>query len=145
MQAEEEALDLLSSMVRFDPAQRITAAEALQHRFFTQGTVPTPPERLPRPRGRVDAPLARPPEPHGKQPMVHGGARYTLRCTCSARRLLACSGRFNAQFLCQTLMCTVAAARHVVLTTVSALQAVAVVCRRWQQDRQCVVQFLAVA
>jgi serine/threonine protein kinase len=91
VQAEEDAIDLLSKMVRFDPAQRITAEQALQHRFFTKGAAPTPPARLPRPKGRADAPLMLPPpKPSAearersraertdpglaKVPRVHGGA-----------------------------------------------------------------------
>lgn len=61
LQANEDALDLLACMMRFDPSERITAAEALNHNFFRKGVNPTPPERLPKPKSRADAPLLPPP------------------------------------------------------------------------------------
>lgn len=65
MQANEDALDLLAGMMRFDPRERITAAEALHHNYFQKGVKPTPPERLPRPKSRVDAPLLNPAQNNG--------------------------------------------------------------------------------
>lgn len=39
---DESGLDLLQKLFRYDPAQRITAAEALQHPFFANDPQPTP-------------------------------------------------------------------------------------------------------
>lgn len=47
--AEEDALSLLSQLVRLDPATRLSAADALQHNYFTQGTQATPHKLLPCP------------------------------------------------------------------------------------------------
>lgn len=47
--ASDDALDLLSRMMAFDASRRISAAEALQHRYFRTDPLPTPVERLPRP------------------------------------------------------------------------------------------------
>ena len=57
-QVSEDGLDLLSRMVAFDPARRITAAEALQHRYLRLQPAPTPPARLPRPALRHPPPTA---------------------------------------------------------------------------------------
>ena len=56
-QAGEDALDLLARMVAFDPRRRITAEEALAHRFFRDEPAPTPPRRLPPPPMRDNNPL----------------------------------------------------------------------------------------
>lgn len=58
MQASEDALDLLSRLLAFDPARRITAAEALRHRYFRSAPEPTPPDKLPRPALRHPPPGA---------------------------------------------------------------------------------------
>lgn len=44
---DEDTLDLLQQMLRFDPNKRISASEALKHPFFSRGPVPTPPHELP--------------------------------------------------------------------------------------------------
>mmetsp|Transcript_17294 Transcript_17294/g.30879 ORF Transcript_17294/g.30879 Transcript_17294/m.30879 type:complete len:338 (-) Transcript_17294:290-1303(-) len=49
--ASDEALELLAQMVQFDPMSRISAKDALNHRFFTTAPLPTPPHKLPRPAG----------------------------------------------------------------------------------------------
>ena len=71
LQADEDAVDLLSRMVRFDPTQRISATEALQHKYFTSGVTPSAPGRLPRPKSRKDAPLTAPP-PATTDPVLAG-------------------------------------------------------------------------
>ncbi|KAI9206201.1 kinase-like domain-containing protein [Polychytrium aggregatum] len=48
--AGEDVLDLLESMLIYDPLKRITANDALAHRYFTNLPRPTAPERLPRMR-----------------------------------------------------------------------------------------------
>jgi serine/threonine protein kinase len=42
-------LDLLARMLQYDPARRITAAEALQHPWFAAAPAPAPPSALPLP------------------------------------------------------------------------------------------------
>lgn len=58
----EDALDLLSRMMAFDPSRRISAANALKHRYFRSQPPPTPPAQLPRPALRHPAPGFLPPE-----------------------------------------------------------------------------------
>lgn len=45
--ASEDALDLLAKLLKFNPAERPTAAEALKHPYFSNAPAPTPPEKLP--------------------------------------------------------------------------------------------------
>jgi serine/threonine protein kinase len=49
LQASPGALDLLQRLMAFDPDQRITAAEALAHPYFSTTPAPTPPAQLPKP------------------------------------------------------------------------------------------------
>ena len=46
--AGDDVLDLLQQLLAFDPAQRLTAAQALRHPYFVNAPRPTAPERLPR-------------------------------------------------------------------------------------------------
>lgn len=48
--ASKSALDLLSKLLLFNPQNRITVADALDHPFFSDGESPTPPHALPRPK-----------------------------------------------------------------------------------------------
>lgn len=48
--ASDDALDLLSKMFTYDPKARISAQQALEHRYFTSLPAPTSPASLPRPR-----------------------------------------------------------------------------------------------
>lgn len=59
--ATEDALDLLSRMFQFDPKCRISAQQALEHRYFVLEPAPTRPELLPRPPRRPEGPT-KPPE-----------------------------------------------------------------------------------
>ncbi|KAH9306915.1 hypothetical protein KI387_011319 [Taxus chinensis] len=52
--ATEDALDLLSKMFAFDPKQRISAQQALEHRYFSSAPVPTRPDLLPKPSKAVN-------------------------------------------------------------------------------------------
>ena len=61
-QASSDCLDLLRSLVAFDPARRPSAAVALQHAYFQQSPAPTPPAHLPKPKSRIEAPLRLPPQ-----------------------------------------------------------------------------------
>eukprot|EP00761_Pharyngomonas_kirbyi_P004320 gb/GECH01004324.1/.p1 GENE.gb/GECH01004324.1/~~gb/GECH01004324.1/.p1 ORF type:complete len:416 (+),score=79.12 gb/GECH01004324.1/:1-1248(+) len=45
--APDDALDLLSRMLRYNPASRISASDALEHRYFTSAPEPTPADSLP--------------------------------------------------------------------------------------------------
>ncbi|KAK9795936.1 hypothetical protein WJX73_008230 [Symbiochloris irregularis] len=60
--APEDAHDLLSRMMTFDPTKRITASEALQHRYFRSTPAATPAARLPRAPLRASHPLSLPPK-----------------------------------------------------------------------------------
>ncbi|KAJ4756211.1 Cyclin-dependent kinase 1 [Rhynchospora pubera] len=52
--ASDDALDLLSKMFIYDPKARITAQQALEHRYFTSVPAPTKPLLLPRPPKKGD-------------------------------------------------------------------------------------------
>ena len=45
----DDALDLLSRLVNLDARRRISASEALKHRYFRVDPAPTPRGKLPRP------------------------------------------------------------------------------------------------
>lgn len=47
--ATDDCLDLLSKMFTYDPKARISAQQALEHRYFSSGPPPTEPALLPRP------------------------------------------------------------------------------------------------
>ncbi|CAI9773712.1 unnamed protein product [Fraxinus pennsylvanica] len=47
--ASDDALDLLSKMFTYDPKARISAQQALEHRYFSSVPPPTKPASLPRP------------------------------------------------------------------------------------------------
>ncbi|GAU16261.1 hypothetical protein TSUD_298930, partial [Trifolium subterraneum] len=47
--ATDDALDLLSKMFTYDPKERISVQQALEHRYFSCPPPPTDPEKLPRP------------------------------------------------------------------------------------------------
>ena len=46
--ASEDALDLIGRLLQLNPSRRISAAEALEHRYFHVKPDPTPPPLLPR-------------------------------------------------------------------------------------------------
>lgn len=54
--ATEDTVDLLSHMLQLNPSKRITAAAALQHRFFSTAPTATPPAQLPKLKGPPPAP-----------------------------------------------------------------------------------------
>lgn len=56
--ASPEAIDLLGKMLTWNPNKRITAADALNHPFFTQGPPPTMPSLLPKPTATVKPTMA---------------------------------------------------------------------------------------
>lgn len=53
--ASDDALDLLSRMLTYDPKGRISAQQALEHRYFSSQPLPTIPEKLPRPHRKGDS------------------------------------------------------------------------------------------
>jgi len=46
--AGDDALDLLGKLLRYNPSERISASEALQHPYFSNNPTPTSPSLLPR-------------------------------------------------------------------------------------------------
>uniref|UniRef100_A0A803MIJ5 Protein kinase domain-containing protein n=1 Tax=Chenopodium quinoa TaxID=63459 RepID=A0A803MIJ5_CHEQI len=52
--ASDDALDLLSKMFAYDPKARISAQQALEHRYFTSPPAATNPASLPRPSHKGD-------------------------------------------------------------------------------------------
>ena len=68
------AIDLLERLLKFDPAERISAAEALSHPYFTSAIAPTP-FGLNTSPGSMAPPAFNFPHPHGHQaPHPHGQA-----------------------------------------------------------------------
>lgn len=53
--ASDDALDLLSKMFTYDPKARISVQQALEHRYFTSGPLPTEPAKLPRPHPKRES------------------------------------------------------------------------------------------
>lgn len=53
--ASDDALDLLSKMFAYDPKARISAQQALEHRYFTSPPAATNPASLPRPPRKGDS------------------------------------------------------------------------------------------
>ncbi|KAI4341518.1 hypothetical protein MLD38_026231 [Melastoma candidum] len=53
--ASDDALDLLAKMFIYDPKNRITVQQALDHRYFTSAPFPTVPEKLPRPAPKQES------------------------------------------------------------------------------------------
>ncbi|KAJ2711851.1 TFIIH complex serine/threonine-protein kinase subunit kin28 [Coemansia spiralis] len=51
--ASDDALDLMNRMLAFNPASRISAADALRHPYFANHPRPTDPEKLPRPKQNI--------------------------------------------------------------------------------------------
>eukprot|EP00958_Prasinococcus_capsulatus_P017711 scaffold2017_cov387-Prasinococcus_capsulatus_cf.AAC.17 len=56
---DARAMDLLARMLRYDPTQRISAAEALQHDYFTREPLPSANAFKPPNNNDTDAPLVR--------------------------------------------------------------------------------------
>ncbi|EFJ13294.1 hypothetical protein SELMODRAFT_100958 [Selaginella moellendorffii] len=68
--ATEDALDLLSKMFAFDPKARITAQQALEHRYFSTDPAPTKAHLLLRPASKAEG-MRPPPElASPKEPVV---------------------------------------------------------------------------
>ncbi|KAF6766465.1 kinase-like domain-containing protein [Ephemerocybe angulata] len=63
--ASPQALDLLEKLLKFDPAERISAADALAHPYFS--SVQTPMYGVPSGPGSMPPPSFNFPHPHGQQ------------------------------------------------------------------------------
>ncbi|CAA0319934.1 unnamed protein product [Arabidopsis thaliana] len=70
--ASDDALDLLAKMFIYDPRQRITIQQALDHRYFSSSPSPTEPGKLQIPASKGDAlePKASEQNQHGNSPAV---------------------------------------------------------------------------
>lgn len=60
--ASDDTLDLLSKMFTYDPKVRISAQQALEHRYFSSVPAPTRPALLPRPPKKGDSLNSKPPD-----------------------------------------------------------------------------------
>ncbi len=85
---DEAALDLLDKLIKFDPSERISAADALRHPYFTATTAGTPngpssassPATSPPPggaRGTMPPPAFNFPVPQ-QHDIAHGGHQHQL-------------------------------------------------------------------
>lgn len=50
---DEDALDLIEKMLTLNPDKRITAKQALQHKYFTNEPKPCTPSQLPKIEGEA--------------------------------------------------------------------------------------------
>ncbi|MQM09444.1 hypothetical protein Taro_042309 [Colocasia esculenta] len=80
--ASDDALDLLLKMLTYDPKTRISAQQALEHRYFTSIPAPTKPALLPRPAPKGESLSHRPPDLNvQKGPIVLSPPRKSRRVT----------------------------------------------------------------
>ncbi|KAK9706983.1 hypothetical protein RND81_07G165100 [Saponaria officinalis] len=77
--ASDDALDLLSKMFTYDPKVRITAQQALEHRYFTSPPAATNPASLPRPPRKGDSNSKVPEFPTNEGPTVLSPPRKQRR------------------------------------------------------------------
>ena len=84
----DDAIDLLLCMLAFDPSQRISAAEALKHPYFSSEPKPTPLAELPLPKKSFGGAMPAPPpngQPagnghgNGRAAAADGAARFAKR------------------------------------------------------------------
>jgi cyclin-dependent kinase 7 len=62
----KDGQDLTGALLRYDPKARVSARQALQHRFFTSLPRPTPPAKLPKPLAELAPRALAPDETQGK-------------------------------------------------------------------------------
>ena len=62
----KDGQDITKELLKFDPKARLTARQALHHRFFTSLPRPTPPIRLPKPLAELAPRALAPDETQGK-------------------------------------------------------------------------------
>ncbi|XP_058077717.1 cyclin-dependent kinase D-1-like [Magnolia sinica] len=80
--ASDDALDLLSRMFAYDPKSRISAQQALEHRYFSSVPAPTKPALLPRPPPKGESLNSRPVDLNSQEgPIVLSPPRKSRRVT----------------------------------------------------------------
>ncbi|WOK95989.1 cyclin-dependent kinase D-1 isoform X1 [Canna indica] len=80
--ASDDTLDLLSKMFTYDPKARITAQQALEHRYFSSVPAPTKPSLLPRPPPKGESQNNKPPDLNSQDgPVVFSPQRKMRRIT----------------------------------------------------------------
>lgn len=84
--ATADALDFLAQCLRYDPLTRLRSTDALAHKYFATGDVPTPPAQLPRPAS--SAPGQDSSAPASPAPTA-AGARATAALQDAGPRMLS--------------------------------------------------------
>ena len=95
------AIDLLGRLLQFDPAKRLSAAEALNHPYFT-GTASNVPYGLQPPAGSMAPPPYNYPHPHAQQPQQPQQQAY-VHASQAAQTVYHADPRYaqNAQYMTQ--------------------------------------------
>lgn len=82
----KDGQDLTRELLKFDPKARVSARQALHHRYFTSLPRPTPPIKLPKPLAELAPRALAPDETQGK-PLLKDGSSGEKRKAESPRQL----------------------------------------------------------